>query len=74
MEDVPGSNEKADTGKNGPMAEKGSQNRNSDASFGKIFRFRAGIFVEILCILFSSTGSRSIEVKIGACTESTVGD
>ncbi len=40
MADVPGYNEKADTGKKGPMTEKGSQNRNSDSAFGKIFKIR----------------------------------
>ncbi len=58
--------------KNGPMTEKGIQNRNSDASLGTIFRFRADIFVETLDIFFSSTtkGSIKIEKTIGACTES----
>jgi hypothetical protein len=43
------------------MAEKGSQNRNSAASFGTIFRFRAGIFGHILNVFFSSTSSIKIK-------------
>ncbi len=43
MADVPGSNEKRDTGKNGPMTERGSQNRNSDSAFGTIFKIRVPV-------------------------------